>query len=593
MTRSRSRWRSVTLLLVATALIGEACGEPTPSTASSQPSSPQSVTAAPSTGPFEPMAWPPPGGGAPCDQPAAPDADHAPYTGLIRRIRSIDAETIEFRLCAPDVGFPTRLAFAAFGINDTAWLETHIDPGRGGEQAIVSEVNGTGPYRLERWNRGADVSLVRNDAYWGATARNERVIVRWRDNAADRLAELRGASVDGVDDIGPGGLEAIEGDVAMQAVPRAGLNTFYVGFNNTFAPFDNPKVRQAIAMGLDREHLVAALFPPGSEVASHFSSCAIPLGCTGDPWYEFDPSAARQLLATAGFADGFETTIQYRDVARAYLPDPTAVATALQEQLLANLNIRAELEVLPEATFLDTVDNGGADGIHLLGRVASIPEVSNLLDPHFGAGASREFGAPIDAIVDALTAGAATIDEAARTTAYTDANIAIRSTVPMIPIAHLGSLTGYRADVVGAVASSLRYERFAMMTPGDRTQLVWLTADAPRGLYCADETDAVAQLVCSQLVEGLYAFAPDTAAVVPALATGCEPNPELTTWRCTLRPGLIFHDGSALDANDVVLSFVVQWDADHPLHRGREGAFQPFVDTFGGLLNPPDTGQVP
>jgi ABC-type transport system substrate-binding protein len=586
MTRSRSRWRSVTLL-VAAALIGQACGEPNQPTATTQPSNRQPVTAAPSVGPFEPIAWPPPGGGAPCDQAQPPDAKHEAYTGLIRRIRAIDAATVDFRLCAPDVAFPTRLAFAAFGINDTAWLESHIGPERSGEQAIVGEVNGTGPYRLEGWNRGSDVSLVRNDAYWGEPARNERLIVRWRDDAADRLAELRDASVDGVDEVGPGGLEAIESDITMQAVPRAGLNIFYVGFNNTFAPFDNPKVRQAIAMGIDRERIVQAFYPPGSEVATHFSPCSIPFGCAGDPWYAFDPSAARQLLAAAGFPDGFTTTIQYRDVVRPYLPDPSGVATEFQAQLLTNLNIAAELEVLPEETFLDTVDNGGADGIHLLGRVASIPEMSSLLDPHFGAGASREFGAPIGALVDALTAGAATIDEAARTTAYTDANTAIRANVPMIPIAHAGSLTAYRADVEGAVASPVGYERFAAMIPGDRRQLVWLAAEAPNGLYCADETSAVAQQLCSQLTEGLFAFEADSAAVVPALAQACEPNPELTTWTCTLRSGVTFHDGTALDANDVVFSFVAQWDADHPLHRAREGMFQPFIDTFGGLLNPP------
>lgn len=593
MTRTRPWWRSVPPLLAVVALLGTACGEPTDPTATSRPASPQLVTPAPSAGPFEPIAWPPPGGGAPCDQAAAPDPDHAPYAGLIRRIRAIDPATVEFRLCRPDAGFPTRLAFAAFGINDTAWLQSHIDPGRSGEQAIVGEVNGTGPYRLEGWNRGSDVTLVRNDAYWGTPAASERVIIRWRDDPADRLAELQAASVDGIDDVGPGGLAAIEADVEMQAVPRAGLNTFYVGFNNTYAPFDDVRVRRAIAMGIDRERLVADQFPAGSEVASHFSPCAIPLGCSGDPWYEFDPSAARQLLAAAGFPDGFDTTIQYRDIARPYLPDPTAVATELQAQLLANLDIRAELEVMPEATFLDTVDNGGADGIHLLGRVAGVPEVSSLLDPHFGAGASREFGTPIDTVVDALTAGAATIDEAARATAYTDANTAIRADVPMIPIAHAGSLTAYRADVAGAVASPMRYERFATMTPGDRSQLVWLAAGAPPGLYCADETDPVADLVCSQLVEGLYAFAPDAASVVPALATACQPNPELTTWRCTLRPGVTFHDGTALDANDVVLSFVAQWDAEHPLHRGRDGTFQPFIDAFGGLLNPPSTAQVP
>jgi ABC-type transport system substrate-binding protein len=587
MTRSRSRWRAVTQLLVAVVLIAGACGEPDQPTDTTQPSTSRPVTAPPSSGPFEPMTWPPTGDGAPCDQAQPPDAEHEAYTGVIRRIRAIDDATVEFSLCAPDVALPTRLAFVAFGINDTAWLESHIDPNGSGEQAIVGEVNGTGPYRLEGWNRGTDVSLVRNDAYWGEPARSERLVVRWRDDAADRLAELKDASVDGVDDLGPGGLEAIQADVTMQAVPRADLNVFYIGFTNTFAPFDNPKVRQAIAMGIDRARIIGAFYPAGSEVATHFSPCSIPLGCTGDPWYEFDPSAARQLLAAAGFPDGFATRIQYRDLIRPYLPDPTGVATEIQQQLKANLNITAELEVMPDDTFLDTVDNGGADGMHLLGRVASIPEVSSLLDPHFGAGASREFGAPIDALVDALTAGAATIDEAARTTAYTDANTAIRASVPMVPVAHAGSLTGYRADVEGALASPLRYERFAAMTPGDRRQLVWLAAEAPEGLYCPDETSLVAQQVCSQMTEGLYAFELGSAAVAPSLSEGCDPNPELTTWTCTLRSGVTFHDGALLDANDVVLSFAAQWDADHPLHQGRDGTFLPFIDTFGGLLNPP------
>jgi ABC-type transport system substrate-binding protein len=543
--------------------------------------------AARSTGPFDALAWPPPGGGAPCEQAQAPDADHAAYTGLIRRIRALDELTVEFRLCRPDVAFPNRLAFPAFAINDTAWLDSHIDTNRDGEQAIVGAVNGTGAFKLEAWNRGTSIAMVRNDAYWGTPARIDRLVIGWRGDADTRLDELKAGSVDGVDDLGSDGLEAVEADVSMQAVPREGLNVFYVGFNNAYAPFDKPSVRKAIALGIDRERIVQAFYPTGSEVATHFSPCAITYGCAGDPWYEFDPLAGRQLLAAAGYPDGFATTIQYRDVVRPYLPDPTGIATELKTQLLENLGIQAELEVLPEETFLETIDEGRADGIHLLGRSTSIPEVSAMLDPHFGANASREFGEPIDALVDALTAGAATVDDAARTAAYTAANDAIRANVPMIPIAHAGSLTAYRADVVGAVASPVREEAFAAMLPGDRSQLVWLAEEEPDGLYCADETEVTATLVCAQLTEGLFAFGVGDASVVPSLALGCEPNPELTTWTCALRPGVMFHDGSALDADDVVLSFAVQWDADHPLHRGREGRFQPFIDTFGGLLNPP------
>lgn len=584
MTRPRGRRGSTLRLLVAIALLGQGCGEPSQPAVSDQPANSQVATAVPSAGSFKPMTYPL-DADAPCDQALSPDPDHARYAGSIRRIRALDAGTVAFELCAPDVGFPTRLALAASAINDTAWLQSHVDPGRSGAQAIVGSVNGTGPFRLEAWNHGSDISLVRNDTYWGDRARPERLMVRWRADAAGRLEELQAGAVDGIDDVEAGDLEALD-SVALQAVPRAGLNVFYVGFTNTYAPFNDPRVRQAIALAIDRDRIVQKLYPPGSEVASHFSPCAIPDGCAGDGWYEFDPSAARQLLADAGFPDGFETAIQYRDVARPYLPDPTATAAELQAQLLANLNIRATLDVLPEDTFLSTVDEGGADGIHLLGRSVSVPDASSLLDPHFGAGASKEFGDPIGALVETLARGAAAIDHAARNAAYADANAAIRANVPMIPIAHAGSLSAYRADVRDALSSPLRYERFAAMAPGDRAQLVWLTGAEPDGLYCADETGAVAQLVCAQLTEGLYAFTPGSAAVTPALASGCEPNPELTIWTCTLRSGVTFHDGSSLDANDVVLSFAVQWDAEHPLHHGRLGTFQPFIDTFGGLLNP-------
>lgn len=573
------------LLLVALTLITGACGKPNQPTASAVPTSPESAIASSST-PFEAMTYPP-DGDAPCGQAQAPDADHAAYAGSLRSIRAIDELTVKFRLCGPDVAFPVRLASAAFAINDTAWIQTHVDPGGGGEQAIVRAVNGTGPYRLEAWKAGSEIDLVRNDRYWGDAALNERLIVRWQADAGVRLAELQAGTVDGIDDVDPADVETVNNDVGLMALARAGMNVFYAGFNSTFAPFDNPKVRRAIAMGIDRNQIVQSFYPPGSDVASHVSPCAITFGCGGDSWYDFDPFAARQLLADAGFPEGFETTIQYRGAVRPYLPDPAGVASEIQAQLLANLKIRAGIQVLPDDTFLTTVDAGQADGIHLLGRIASIPDASALLGPPFRAGASKEFGNPIDALVTALDAGAATIDDTARADAYRNANAAIRTDVPLIPIVHAGSTIAVRADVSGAQASPVRYERFAMMTPGDRRQFVWLTSAEPQGLYCADETSAIAQLVCSQLTEGLYAFVPGGASVAPALASSCDPSPELTTWTCTLRPSVTFHDGSVLDANDVVLSFAVQWDAEHPLHRGREGQFQPFVDTFGGLLHPP------
>jgi ABC-type transport system substrate-binding protein len=365
------------------------------------------------------------------------------------------------------------------------------------------------------------------------------------------------------------------------------MNVFYMGFNNTFAPFGDERVRRAIAMGIDRQRIVERFFQSGSEVASHYTPCDIPNGCSGATWYEFDPLQAREMLAAAGYPDGFDTKIQYRDMPRPYLPDPTGIANELKTQLLDNLGIRAELVVEPEDAFLTDADAGELDGIHLLGQSVTYPDVSAFLDPRFGPGASNEFGKKFADIGKALAGGKATVDAAARKAAYTKANDLIRAHVPMIPIARAGSAAAYRADVEGAGASPLRLERFASMTPGDRRQLVWLTTSEPGGLYCADESEASAALVCAQLADGLYAYDPAGASTTPSLARSCEPDPELTTWTCTLRSGVLFHDGSTLDANDVVLSYAVQWDAEHPLHDGRDGAFPRFAAWFGGFLNAP------
>jgi ABC-type transport system substrate-binding protein len=525
-------------------------------------------------------------GEAPCGQ-TEPYAGHAPYTGNLKRITSTDATTVVFELCRPDVAFLAKVAAPALAINDAAWLRSHIDPDGVGAQAIVTEVNGTGPYRLERWDHGSEISLARNDRYWGKPAHNERLVVRWRARAAQRVVELQGATVDGIDDVEGRSVTTVNDDVSLQLHPRPGMNVFYVGFNNGFAPFGDERVRRAIAIGIDRGRIVERFYTAGSEVASHYAPCAIPDGCAGTPWYEFDPLLGKELLAAAGFPDGFDTKIRYLEAPRSYLPDPVGIATELKTQLLDNLGIRAELEAVPEATYLADLDAGKLDGLHLLGASGSYPDVTAFLDPAFGAGASKAFGEPFADIGKALATGRGTVVAGARTAAYAKANDLIRAHVPMVPIARAGSAAAFRSDVDGAGASPLRLERFASMTPGDRRQFVWLTTSEPAGLYCADETDSIAALVCSQVGDGLYAYDPAGASTMPSLASRCAPDKELTVWTCELQPGVVFHDGTTLDASDVVMSFAVQWDAEHPLHHGRDGAFALFASWFGGLLNPP------
>jgi peptide/nickel transport system substrate-binding protein len=509
---------------------------------------------------------------------AAPNCD---YGGELKSIEAVDDLTVKFTLCAPDVAFPSKAAFSAFAIHSADQLKA---TGGGGE--LLDQPIGTGPYMLDKWAKGDSVIMKANPDYWGNKAKSDSLVFRWSTEGAARLLELQAGTVDGIDNPTPDDFAKIEADATLKLYPREAMNIFYLGMSNLEAPFDNEKVRQAIAMGIDRQRIVDNFYPVGSTVASHFTPCSIPGGCEGEEWYKFDPVAAKKLLADAGFPNGFDTTLSYRDVVRGYLPQPALVAQDIQAQLKENLGINVKINVMESGAFLDTAKTGALP-LHLLGWGADYPDQTNFLDYHFGQTASKQFGNGFEDIWKVLKEAATTPDQAKRNVLYAEANGLIKQHAPMVPVAHGGSATVFKADVTGAHASPLGNENFSVMQPGDRKQFVWMQNAEPLSLYCADEEDGESLRACEQMNESLLAYKIGGTAVEPSLAESCTPNAELTEWVCKLRPGVKFHDGSNLDATDVVLSYAVQWDAASPLHVGRTGTFTYFNALFGQFLNAP------
>jgi ABC-type transport system substrate-binding protein len=509
-------------------------------------------------------------------------AESCDYGGLFQSIEAVDELTVSFTLCTPDPAFPSKVAFSAYAINDADYLEA---TGGGGD--LITNPNGTGPYMLQEWTQGESITFSAFDGYWGTPAAAETLVFRWNAEAAARLNELQAGTIDGMDNPGTDDFARIREDGNLTLYERPGTNIFYIGLNNWHAPMDNVQVRQALAMSIDRQRIVDNFYPAGSIVASQFMPPSI-FGYTPEvTWYDFDPEAGRALLAEAGFPDGFEVNLNYRDVVRSYLPEPGVVAQDIAAQLAENLNVTVNIEVMESGAFLDASDAGELT-LYLLGWGADYPDATNFLDFHFGGGSSDQFGDHFAEITEPLAAGAQLADPADRLPHYIAANTAIRDLVPMIPVAHGGSGTAFRADVEGAHASPLGNENMAVMDPGGRDTIVWMQNAEPIGLYCADETDGESLRACEQVMESLLAYEVGGAAVVPSLAETWEASDDLLQWTFHLREGVSFHNGATLDANDVVLSYVVQWDAAHPLHTGRDGNFTYFPGLFGGFLNAPE-----
>jgi len=514
------------------------------------------------------------------------DCDAEGYTGTFQSVEAVDELTVKFTLCSPDPAFPAKVAFSAFGINSSEYLES---TGGGGD--LVSAPIGTGPYKLERWDLGNEMVFTANPDYWGEKAIEPTVIFRWNSESAARLTELQSGTVDGIDNPGPADMEVVSADSNLALYERSGTNVFYLGMNNTIAPFDVKEVRQAIAMTIDRQRLVDNFYPTGSAAATQFMPPSIFGYIDGfeplDAGLSHDEkiAQAKELLAAGGYPDGFEINLNYRDVVRGYLPQPGIVGQDIQTQL-AEVGITVNIEVMESGAFLDASDAGEL-AFYMLGWGADYPDATNFLDFHFGTGSSAQFGAHVTALEEVLTEAATLSDQAARLELYTTAAELLRDEVPMIPIAHGGSAAAFKGSIVGGYASDIGAEQFALMEDPDDENIVWMQNAEPIGLYCADETDGETLRACEQVVESLLRYEVVTGTPIESLATEYVANEDLTEWTFTLREGVTFHDGSALDANDVVLSYVVQWDAAHPLHTGRDGNFTYFSSLFGGFLNPP------
>ena len=510
------------------------------------------------------------------------DAGSCDYGGEFKTIEAVDESTVKFTLCYPDPAFLSKVAFAAFAIQDADYLNE-----MGGDTVKISEApNGTGPYTLQEWVRGDHMTFEANPNYWGTAPTINTLIFRWSAEQSARLLELQSGTVDGVFAPSPDDFEAIQADANLVLIPYDSPNVMYLGMNNTIAPFDNEKVRQAISMAINKQQIVDLFYPPGSSVAEQFVPPSIAPGfsTTGDGanWYTYDPAAAKALLAEAGFPDGFETTFSFRDVTRIYVTRQPQIAQEIQAQL-AEIGVKINITPMEGGPFLESVA-AGEQPFFLLGWGMDYPDATNFYDFHFTGGVPR-FGNEWPDVVEEIRAAAQLSDPADRQTHYDQVAALIKQHTPMIPVAH-----GAAADVFSASVGNVKIgalnENFQEMTTDDG-QLVWIQGAEPISMWCGDETDGETFRACLQVYDSLLAYEFGGTKPVPALAESWVASPDATEWTFTLREGVTFHNGATLDANDVVATYSALWDVANPNHKGNSGAFEYLVGFFGKFLNAP------
>jgi peptide/nickel transport system substrate-binding protein len=244
--------------------------------------------------------------------------------------------------------FPAALSLPAFSIQSpTALQEYDADNLSGSEDAFTllrvrpGAPAGTGPVQVRELGPGnGEVTIVRNEDYWGDAPLLDEIIFRTIPDGNTRRQELQAGSIDAYDFVAPADYQSLQ-DEGFQVLVRDPFNILYLGFNGGNVPgttanpaLKDPRVRQAIAHAIDRETIVTSLLPEGAEVATQFMPPTVDGWADDVTTYDYDPDRARQLLQEAG-AEGTTLRFYYpTEVSRPYLPDPAALFQVINQNLI-------------------------------------------------------------------------------------------------------------------------------------------------------------------------------------------------------------------------------------------------------------------
>ncbi len=274
--------------------------------------------------------------------------------GLFASIADVSAPddtTVVVTLSAPNGSFLFNMAWG-----DAVILNEGDDI-----EALKTQPNGTGAFTFTNWVQGDSITMTRNENYWGDPAKLETVTIKYISDPTAAFNAMMSGDIDAFPTFpAPENLAQFDADPRFSVIVGSTEGETILSTNNKMPPFDNVKVREALAHAIDRNAIIdGAMFGYGTPIGSHFAP--------HNPAYldltnqsNYDPDLARQLLAEAGYPDGFTTTLK--------LPPPSYARRGgeiIAAQLRA-VGIETEVTNLEWGQWLEEVFKGKDFGLTIV-----------------------------------------------------------------------------------------------------------------------------------------------------------------------------------------------------------------------------------
>jgi ABC-type transport system substrate-binding protein len=317
-------------------------------------------------------------------------------------LKVIDKYTLEIDLENPDGAFLDKLAIPFAWVIPKEWFA------KWGNQ-INRHPLGAGQYMMESWTSGTKMVLVKNPNYFDpAKVYADTWVFDFTPTPSRQVLLVQNGQIDiAMNNVPPAEYVRVTNDPNWKdnVASQSGINVHYTTFNVKYKPFDNLKVRQAICCAINRDKLVK-LQSGEATALNQIYPAGMPGHEENADYYPYDPEKAKQLLAEAGYPNGFETTYW------AHNTDPVPkLAQSILNDLKA-IGINADLQLMEENTYWTKI-SAPAEGVSMCYNdwYQDYPDPSDWIEPLFSKASTAKGGSNsgnwVSPKVEALSAQAA------------------------------------------------------------------------------------------------------------------------------------------------------------------------------------------
>ncbi|MFB8830133.1 ABC transporter substrate-binding protein [Azotobacter sp. CWF10] len=396
-----------------------------------------------------------------------PHAQSMQLGELIRSVEAVGPQQVRFTLARPDATFLATLSMGFASIYSAEYAAQLLAAGT--PEKLDSQPVGTGPFVLKRYQKDAVVRYTAHPDHFAGKPAIDNLVLAITPDASVRLQRLRRGECQIALSPKPQDVRAAQDAPTLAVAATPAFMTAFVALNSQHPPLDKPAVRQAINLAFDKASYLKAVFEGSAQPAEGPYPPNTWSHAADLPGYPHDPARARELLTSAGLAEGFKTTIWTRPGGSLLNPNPTLGAQLLQADL-ARVGIQAEIRVIEWGELIRRAKAGEHD-LLFMGWAGDNGDPDNFLTPQFACASVESglnFARYCDARLDQLIAeGRRSSDRTERSRLYREAQRLIHEQALWVPLAHPTAavllrkgVEGYRANPFGRQDfSKVRLER--------------------------------------------------------------------------------------------------------------------------------------